>query len=66
MNEFIPNEYEINTLEPESMSVGKLNQVVRALREKLYQENIKKWDLINAAQVVTGKLIMAVEAAATR
>jgi hypothetical protein len=34
-------EYEVFTAEPERMSVGRLNHVVRALREALYQERLR-------------------------
>lgn len=33
---FEPDEHECMTKEPESMSVGKLNAIVRVLREELY------------------------------
>lgn len=33
--------YDINTREPESLNVGQLNMVVRALREALYQMRLK-------------------------
>lgn len=39
--DFTPTAYEIHTKIPEEMSVGKLNAVVRALREALYQERIR-------------------------
>jgi hypothetical protein len=33
-------EYDVLTRTPEEMTVGKLNKVVRALREKLYQKTV--------------------------
>lgn len=49
MNEFTPSEWEINCCEPESMSVGKLNNVVRVLREQLYQQALLKQEVEKAA-----------------
>ncbi len=40
-----PTEYEIRTEDPERLSVGKLNQVVRALREALYQKRLRIQEL---------------------
>jgi hypothetical protein len=55
MNEFKPSEYEILTKEPESMNVGKLNNIVRELRELLYQERCKKQSLQTLIQTIAGE-----------
>lgn len=34
--QFTPTDYEVETLEPESQSAGKLNRIVRELRERLH------------------------------
>ncbi len=62
MNEFTPSEHDIHTLEPESMSVGKLNNVVRALREELYQARLRGSNLYGAAQEVLDSRRAAKEA----
>lgn len=45
LNELKPDKWEINAREPESMSVGKLNNVVRALREQLHIKQIRIQEL---------------------
>ncbi len=45
--EFEVSEYETFTIEPESLSIGKLNSVVRCLRECIYQEKLKNQELQN-------------------
>lgn len=49
---FPVDEYQIHTAEPESLTVGQLNRVVRELREALYQEKLKHEAHQRAAQAL--------------
>lgn len=57
-----PSEFDILTREPESMVVGHLNRVVRSLRERLYEDGLRRAALLAERDRLAERVIAYEEA----